>query len=503
MTQAEHITDRDDTTPALDVESILAIHREPGGYIGFTRKPDPETPRLDRHGKPYAWDNLFSIRADGLRSMFPAIADYLTHDSYFTVNAMYRAAPYPNKTTGLPDVWRTEKKHLSKLTACYSDIDCGRPESNIQAEQLHWRHAQHEAECLMDSGVIPQASIMARSGRGVYLFWFLRDVNDPDKLPHAWPEQIELYKSINRALNERLQTHQLPADPKAIDSARVLRVPGSIHRKALRRVTYVIELDQDGKPYVYTLPELAKFLNLPALDGDLPNGTRKLAKPNQYRKVKKPGTAPLRSHGPRTLNALRAQDLLTIQAWRGGFLKRGMKHPDGHTSPGRRFLLSFYANFLRGSGQDRDATLTALQDMATNMTPPYPSDPPNNDPPLEAIVEGEYESEKRRRITNKKLCALLGITADVARERNLQTIMPDELKHEHDQARPHQADLIQERREWLRQYILDHPGKWTAQRVVNLSNLSPFDWNTRETANQDLNAIGCKVRSCGGRPRKE
>ena len=48
MTQAEHITDRDDTTPALDVESILAIHRDPDGYIGFARRPDPTAPpKLD------------------------------------------------------------------------------------------------------------------------------------------------------------------------------------------------------------------------------------------------------------------------------------------------------------------------------------------------------------------------------------------------------------------------------------------------------------------------
>lgn len=503
MTDAPAI-DQAETTPALDVESILAIHRDPNGYVGFVRKPDPAAPpRLDRNGKPYLFENLFSLRADDLRSMFPAIADWLTHDSYFTVNVYHRAAPYKNKLTGLPDVWRKEDR-LKSLTACYADIDSGRPESDEPGAHLDWRQAQHEAELLADSGVIPQPSIMARSGRGVYLLWLLRDTKDRTKLPHAWPEKIELYKACNRALIERLRTHQLPADIKAHDAARVLRNPGSIHRTALRRVSYVIQLDERGKGFVYTLPELADFLQLHALDGDLPDHTRALARPATYRKVKTPGAAPLRSHGVTTLNALRAQDLLTIEAWRGGFLQRGMKYQDGHTSPGRRFMLTLYANFLRGSGADQAAALDALRKMAANMKPPYPDPAPDSNPTLETLVKDAYSTPTRRRYGNKKLCPLLGITAEViqANDLDLKTILPADLAHEADQARPLQADLIQARREWLRQYIIDHPGKWTAQRVVNLSALSPHSWNNRTTANQDLSAIGCKVRSRGGRPQK-
>jgi hypothetical protein len=418
--------DREETAAALDIEPILAIHREPRGYIGFVRKPDPAHPRLDKHGKPYAFENLFSIKAEELRGMFPALANWLTHDSYFTVNAYYRAAPYTNKATGLPDVWRKEK-HLSKLAACYSDIDSGRPESDEPGADLDWRQAQHEAEMLADSGTIPQPSIMARSGRGVYLFWLLRDEKDPAKLPHAWDEKVELYKACNRALNETLRSHRLPADSVAVDAARVLRVPGSIHRKALRRVTYVIQLDQSGKGYTYTLPELARFLQLPATKSELPEATRLKATPANYRKVKNPGSAPLRSHGSMTLNALRAQDLLTLEQHRGGFIKRGEKYADGSTSPGRRFMLTLYANFLRGSGAAPADALASLRLMAGNMKPPYPSDTADQDPPVESLLDAEYSTKARRRWKNATLCALLGVTADMARELDLKTIRPDEV----------------------------------------------------------------------------
>jgi hypothetical protein len=492
---------------SLDVEPILWLHRDPTGYVGFCRKPDPDHPRLDKHGKPYPFDHLAMIRADDLRQTFPALIPYLTQDSYFTVHSFYRPQLWRNKLTGHPDVRRPETNALW-LTACYADVDCGRPESEDPTARMDWLQALVVAEAAMENGVIPQASIMARSGRGVYLFWMLRDAKDPAKLPHAWPEAIEAYKRVNKALQARLLDQaQLPVDLKAFDVARVLRNPGTIHSKTGRRATYWLRGDRRGG-FVYTLSEMAAAIGLRALDGDLPDQTRKLARPAQYRKVKNPGSAPLRSHGPKTLNALRAQDLLTLQTWRGGFLKRGMTYPDGSTSPGRRFVLTLYANFLNGSGADPAAALDALRDMAANMRPPWPDEP--GDPTPDALIDAEYAEAKRRRWKNEKLCALLGVSADVVRDLDLKTIRPRDVAAEADQARPHQDDVIQARREWLREYIHAHPnpggggGRWTARKVRDaLTPFSPHPWQNHTTANQDLNAIGYVMRrSRGGRPKK-
>lgn len=355
---------------------------------------------------------------------------------------------------------------------------------------------------LADAGVIPQPSIMARSGRGVYLFWLLRDVKDPASPPRAWPEKIELYKKCNRSLNDRLRARQLPADRAAIDAARVLRVPGSVHTAARRRVKYVIQLDENGRGFVYTLPELAKALDIPAPGAELPAQTRELAQPPKYRKTKNPGSAPLRSLGPKKLGALRAQDLLIIQQWRGGFLKRGMIYPDGKSSPGRRFILTLYADFLRGAGETRAATLAALHEMARDMKPPYPSDSPGQDPPLENIIEAAYSKETPRRWSSGKLCALLHVTADVARELDLKTIRPRPVAIEADRERPSQAEYVQERRDFARRYIERYRGV-TARRLANAYHAAGFIGANHETANQDLNALGYVMnRSGGGRPRK-
>lgn len=489
-------------TPALDLSSILTLHRDPKGYIGFVRKPDPEHPALDKHGKPRAFETLFSIRADELETMFPAFADWLAKDSYLTINAYYRPAPYRSQATGWPDVWRKEK-YLATLNACYADIDCGRPESAEPGAALEWRQAQYEAVVLADSGIIPQPSIMARSGRGVYLIWLLRDEKDPAKPPRAWPEKIPLYKQCNRELVTRIRTHALPADKAAIDAARVLRTPGSVHSKSGRRVEYIVQLDQAGRGFVYTLAEIASFLKLPDTDtaGALPPATRALARPPEYRRVKHPGSAPLRSVGKVKLHALRALDLLTLENCRDGFMRRGEKYADGSTSPGRRFVLTLYACFLRGAGETPESATAALLKMAANMKPPYPSDPAADDPPIEAIVRQEYES-KTRKWSNQKLCALLGITAELARDLELKTILPQEVAHEADQARPLRAERVEARRDFARQY-LERYGRISARGLANVYKAAGFVGANAQTANDDLNALGfVMTRPRAGRPRK-
>ena len=501
MTQYPRVLDLEDkqeTAPALDVGPILAIHRDDDGYIGFGRKPDPSHPVLDRNGKPKAFENLCSIRAGDLRSMFPAFAEWLGYDGYFTVAAYYAAAPWSNRTTGLPDV-RRKKKYLRSLPAVYSDIDCGRPESDDPGAALTWRQAWAEAGALADAGVIPQPSIMARSGRGVYLFYLLRDVKDPTRPPRAYPEKVQLYEACNRALHDRLRAHQLPADP-IFDAARVLRAPGSINRKALRRVTYVIQAGDDGKGFVYTLPALAEALHIQAPYGELPEQARALAKPPRLRRIDKRGSAPRRSLGTSRRAALRAQDLLTIQQWRGSFLKKGMKYPDGHSSPGRRSILTMYADFLKGSKVDKAEALAALRDMARNMTPAYPSDPTDTDP--KNLIEATY-STTGRIWGNKNLCKLLGITENIARELDLQTIRPPAVAMEADAARPTRAEYVLWRQEEVaRKYLELHRYATTAQSLAKFYREQGIIGANRTTANQDLNAIGYKGGSQGGRPRK-
>ena len=441
------------------VEVLSALHRGDGSHVGFMRKNDSGD-----------LENLFSIEATEIEEQFPAISRWLIKDAYFTVNSMYRTAPYPNRTTGLPCVWRKEK-HLRYLNACYADLDVGR-DCGTPAQMMSWRDAAAAVGNLMDDNVIPQTSIFARSGRGLYLFWCLHDEQDPTQPPRSLRGNLDLYKAVNQAISECLQ--ELAADFRVVDAARNTRAANTRHGQTQKPAKYMVQLDDDGRCYSYTLPELAELFGVSntraRLSGSSPcmvygqDWTEEVEGRREWspvRKTQKPGSAPGRIKGQRSLNEKRAQDLLRLEQSRGGWVKGQ-----------RKFCLSLYANFLRGVGKSQPDTLRAVSAMACNCQPPYPSD--RNDTPLRAIVEEAFET--LRSYSNESLCKWLRITPELAVNLGLVTILP--------------LGVMEQRQ-------LPSGGKREAQRQsrhVQLRELiaSQGIQSSRHLA-QDLRAMGCKV----------
>jgi hypothetical protein len=478
-------------TPALDVAPVVYLHRDPDAYIGFVRKLENPLP-----GKTF--ESIGSIAVREIENTLPGIFDaWLTHDGYMTVNSPYRAAPYILPKTGLAGVLRREYQ-LTRLNACYADIDCGRTASDEPGATLSSIETMNAVELLAHSGTIPQPSMIAHSGRGLYVFWLLRDERNPALPQKAWPEKTQVYKLCNRGLIARLRENGLAADEVAFDAARVLRIPGSIHRKTGNRVGYFIRFDTAGRGYLYTLREMAGFLGVLDPWPDLPPATRAAAIPPTFKRSKKKGTAPLRSVGPKRSAGLRAMDLRKIEQWRGGFLARGQQYPDGTRSYGRKRTLEIYASFLRSSGATREETILQLRGMAARTRPPYPSE--SNDPPVAEIVRGVYAG-KTRLFNNDLLASNFGITPEIARALELQAIRPLSVALEADQARPSPADIVRDRRERLREFVARRGGHATARQVEAWYRLEGLPGANRQTANNDLNAIGCvMLRSIGGRP---
>jgi hypothetical protein len=92
------------------VRPIVEIHRGPDGYVTFHRK------RADR------LENLGSVRADELATMFPEFAAELERDSYFSVNSFYRPERFGNCLRGLKPAYR-KAEGARHLNACFVDID--------------------------------------------------------------------------------------------------------------------------------------------------------------------------------------------------------------------------------------------------------------------------------------------------------------------------------------------------------------------------------------------
>jgi len=412
MRNVTEALDAEQAVPILDIEPIKTLHRDPEGWVGFVRKP--RHPRLDKNGRPRLFENIGAIQVRELDTLLPGIFEnWLQQDSYMTVNSYYRGAHWTNELTGLPDVWRKEK-FLKQLCSCYVDLDCGRPDSCLPQQRITWRDAMAVVGNYMDDGIIPPASIFARSGRGLYIFWLLRDEKNETLPPRSWPENINLYKQVNRCLGERLK--KVAADLNVVDAARVVRVPGSEHSTAQRVVQYLAQFDQWKRPFLYTLPELAGFFQLNTVQKSLPESTRDTALPPQIRTTKNRGSAPGRKNGFIARAAQRAHDIQTIEHARGG-IDRGF----------RRRTLTMYGEFLRDAGTSPEDIDQALETMAANCNPPYPSD--KDDPPLDNILTSVGNSPPRP-WSNKKLCSYFQITPELARELNLLTIVPKEVAEE-------------------------------------------------------------------------
>jgi hypothetical protein len=436
------------------IDIILLIHRGLDGYIGFTRTPSQ--PKIGRDGKPTNFESLFSIRVDELRSILPGFKAYLFADSFMTVNSAYRGAWWQGKAKELPGVLRKEK-YLRYLNACYADLDIGRPESKIQAQRLTFPEASYRIQVLTELEEIPAPSFVVRSGRGAYLLWLLRDEEKPEMPERARVGNITLYKRINKAIGAKLEP--LAWDRIAHDAARVLRVPGSYHTKAKKYVGYQVQYDLNGKLFLYSLNELAAFMGLkiPEKPIELYNKIIDITEtPNKFRKTKNPGSTPNRKRGQITLIARRLEDLYKLEEYSGGF-NYGV----------RRRRLTFLGECMARLEFPKHETFKALEKMAGNCNPPYPHE--SNDPPLKTILNTVYSGKRGsiRAFKNETLCKELGITAELARELELKTIVPEEITQER-KSKPTQRKIDHEQRQAVYYEILQNHFHASCREISNV-----------------------------------
>jgi len=228
------------TKPDCDLMDM--IHRGNDGYISITRK--------NSRGE---WENICAIPASRLPGLFAEdLASLVDQDGYFSINSQYHYKtrnPYGicdenGDLLYLPA--RQGTRHLRHLTACYVDLDIHR--LNITTGQAIG--AVIDAQ---ERGDIPNASVITRSGRGIWLLWLLQDPNGG--LQRGFPEKERAWSRIQAAIGARFQS--LAADQNARDCSRVTRIPGSLNRKAGQRVSYWVQYDEEGQIPTYTLQSLA------------------------------------------------------------------------------------------------------------------------------------------------------------------------------------------------------------------------------------------------------
>lgn len=269
-----------------DLSMIRKLHRHSDGYVSFASASDDEF-RLK-----------VAIKASHLDTVFPQFLDGLLKDSFVSVNASWRLADFScNKLPfGFP---RHSTETLRYLCACYSDLDFYKVGI---ADFATFFGTLIEYQ---DRGVIPPASLIVRSGRGAWLLWLLRDPERVDTAARAYKKKLDLYLRIQEAIHDRLAA--LGSD--ALDAARYLRVPGSLHTSSERVVQWWLQ-GQDIGQVLYTLEELAAGFEVP-----LQSSVRRISDALDARDVKQPN----KRRGWEALNRRRLREIETLRTIRGGF----------------------------------------------------------------------------------------------------------------------------------------------------------------------------------------
>lgn len=226
-------------SPAPDSSLIRLLQRADDAYASFHFMQGNE------------FKNLASVPTDEIVGHSPALYPYLQNDSYFSINSFFRGG-WPMMSEYLKGSYAAHRDmdDLRWLNACFLDLDCyrlGRKPKSVVLEILR----------METEGLIPPVSIFALSGRGVWLFWILRDPEDSTKPQRAWPEKVRFYVAIQNAIHRVLS--RLVAD--AHDAARITRVPGSVNGKSGRVVKWWVRPGGDHAPFSYTLDELASVFH--------------------------------------------------------------------------------------------------------------------------------------------------------------------------------------------------------------------------------------------------
>ncbi len=314
----------DVTSP--DMIPIMVLHRHQEGYISFACARD----------KGEDFRPLISIRADEMARYFPQFRAQLLKDAFVSINAGYtlRKQGQDGAAYGTP-LHRTSR--LRYLCAAYADVDfykLGKTYGEVFGKVVE----------MQDAGTLPKASIIVRSGRGMWFLYLLHDPKDPTRAPGAFPEKLETYHRLQRAICTRLNA--LGSDPCARDAARYLRVPGSLHTGSEQYAQWWIQGD-GPRAYSYSLAELSRLFDVvPPI--------------RHYREVV--AISPTKSEAARrgwvALNARRLAEFNLIREFRGGFSKGRRNH-----------AALIYAWVLRCNNVPRHEASACLRKMALECRP--------------------------------------------------------------------------------------------------------------------------------------
>ena len=184
-------------------------------------------------------------KTKGFIADFRFLPDKVPLQKLFTYKKLiantYKNAPDAYISMNSFRIWNSRKtENIKSLNALYTDIDCYK--HGFTPEQVIFTLEQDYFD-----RVIPCPTFIIKSGRGLYLIWKIYQGEDRKALP--------IWQKVQEYLYEKLKL--FGADRQALDAARVLRVPGSVHSETGNTVTIANFNDVQ-----YTLDEIIEEFDI-------------------------------------------------------------------------------------------------------------------------------------------------------------------------------------------------------------------------------------------------
>lgn len=138
---------------------------------------------------------VYNTKINGLRDIVEEVQEQL--DFFITPNTFFKPQRQVN--------------NIRQFRALFMDLDTGEDDKQFAAYKVFE---------LADEGLIPKPTMIVDSGRGIHVYWRIK--NAPYQALNTWQELQDLFYT-------KLKT--LGADIRATDGARVLRLPSSINSR--------------------------------------------------------------------------------------------------------------------------------------------------------------------------------------------------------------------------------------------------------------------------------
>lgn len=165
---------------------------------------------------------VYNTKVNGLRDIVEEIEEQL--DFFITPNTFFKPQRQVN--------------NIRQFRALFMDLDTGEDDKQFAAYKVFE---------LADEGLIPKPTMIVDSGRGIHVYWRIK--NAPYQALNTWQELQDLFYTKLKPLG---------ADIRATDGARVLRLPSSINSR--NNVECRVMWQDDKLEYsMYDLRE--KYLN--------------------------------------------------------------------------------------------------------------------------------------------------------------------------------------------------------------------------------------------------